>query len=82
VALLLADPRVDPAASDDRALRWAAHFGHAEVARLLLADPRVDPAALDPRKFAAFRALPLVAEALAARRGASAASATKAPRRR
>jgi hypothetical protein len=68
VALLLADPRVDPAADDDLAIRLAAQRDDAEVVALLLADPRVDPAALDPPRFAAFRARPDVAEALARRR--------------
>ena len=68
MALLLADPRVDPAAKNNAASRRAAAGGHDEVVALLLADPRVDPAALDPPEFAAFRARPLVAEALARRR--------------
>ncbi len=45
VALLLADPRTDPAANDNDALRTAAANGRTDVAVLLLADPRVDPAA-------------------------------------
>jgi hypothetical protein len=45
---LLADPRVDPAAgTNNQAVRYAAHYGHAAVVDRLLADPRVDPAALD-----------------------------------
>lgn len=48
VRLLLADPRVDPAANDNKAIKFAIN-GHLaqnacfEVVRLLLADPRVDP---------------------------------------
>ena len=44
--LLLADPRVDPSADNNYAIRWAAYNGHTEVVRLLLADPRVDPGAI------------------------------------
>ncbi|KAJ3176485.1 hypothetical protein HDU87_005179 [Geranomyces variabilis] len=54
VELLLADPRVDPAAEDSRALLVASEeetrrpLGQREwllaIVRLLLADPRVDPA--------------------------------------
>ncbi len=48
VALLLADPRVDPAANDDNiAIQIASMRGHDKVVILLLADPRVDPSALD-----------------------------------
>ncbi len=42
---LLADPRVDPAAGDNFAVRFAALYGHVAVVDRLLADPRVDPAA-------------------------------------
>jgi hypothetical protein len=42
VKLLLADPRVDPAADDNFAIRWSSGLGHAEVVKLLLADPRVN----------------------------------------
>jgi hypothetical protein len=45
VALLLADPRVNPAADDNYAIRYASMNGHSDVVELLLADPRVDPAA-------------------------------------
>ena len=41
--LLLADARVDPAAVDNRAIRWSSENGHADVVQLLLADARVDP---------------------------------------
>ena len=43
VKLLLADPRVDPAARNNDAIREASINGHLEVVRLLLNDPRVDP---------------------------------------
>ena len=39
----MADPRVDPAANENEAIRWASRYGHTETVRLLLADPRVDP---------------------------------------
>jgi hypothetical protein len=68
VALLLSHPHVDPSASDNKTLRRAASNGRTEVVALLLADPRTDPAVLDPPEFAALRAEPLVAAALAARR--------------
>jgi ankyrin repeat protein len=45
--LLLADPRVDPAANDNAAIQASSENGHAEVVKLLLTDPRVDPAADD-----------------------------------
>ena len=44
VSLLLADPRVDPSADDNFAVRWASRYGRIEVVSLLLADPRFDPA--------------------------------------
>jgi hypothetical protein len=47
VRALLADPRVDPAADNNEAIRMAAWRGHAEVVRALLADPRVDPGVND-----------------------------------
>jgi hypothetical protein len=47
VRLLLAHPRVNPAAIDNEAIRWAAHNPCTDVVRLLLADPRVNPAARD-----------------------------------
>jgi hypothetical protein len=37
--------RVDPAAQDNQAIRWASRYGKVDVVRLLLADARVDPAA-------------------------------------
>jgi hypothetical protein len=45
VRLLLSDPRVDPAANENWAIKWAARYGHTEVVRLLLSDERVDPIA-------------------------------------
>jgi hypothetical protein len=68
VALLLADPRIDPSACDNRAIVCAAARGYAEIMALLLADPRTDPAVLDLPRFADFCARPPVAAALAARR--------------
>lgn len=47
VKSLLADSRVDPAARDNFAIRWASENGHVDVVKLLLADGRVDPAADD-----------------------------------
>ena len=47
VRLLLADGRVNPAASDNYAIRLASENGRTDVVRLLLADGRVDPAAKD-----------------------------------
>jgi hypothetical protein len=47
VERLLADPRVDPAANDNYAIRLASQNGHATVVDVLLADPRVDPAVDD-----------------------------------
>lgn len=44
---LLADPRVDPAAADNSAIREAARAGHLAVVERLLADPRADPSAAD-----------------------------------
>ncbi len=43
VRLLLRDPRVDPSAQDNAAIRWASERGHVDVVQLLLADPRADP---------------------------------------
>ena len=45
VERLLADPRVDPSADDNAAIRMASRFGHVAVVARLLADPRVDPSA-------------------------------------
>jgi hypothetical protein len=47
VKLLLADPRVDPAAENNWAIRNTSFYGHASVVKLLLADLRVDPAAIN-----------------------------------
>jgi hypothetical protein len=47
VALLLADPRVDPTAMNDEAFRFASNNRHSSVIELLLADPRVDPTAMN-----------------------------------
>jgi hypothetical protein len=44
---LLQDPRVDPSANDNLAIRWAARHGHLDVMNRLLQDPRVDPSAKD-----------------------------------
>jgi hypothetical protein len=43
VKLLLADPRVDPAADDNAAILSASYNGHVSVVKLLLADSRADP---------------------------------------
>ncbi|KAJ3132833.1 hypothetical protein HK100_004928 [Physocladia obscura] len=45
VAILLADPSVDPASERNYAIKWAAREGHANAVRLLLADDRVNPSA-------------------------------------
>ena len=45
VKTLLTDPRVDPAAGNNYAIKVASDYGHTEVVRLLLNDPRVNPAA-------------------------------------
>jgi hypothetical protein len=45
--LLLKDPRVDPSAADNYAIRMASRNGHFLVVQLLLKDPRVDPSADD-----------------------------------
>jgi hypothetical protein len=45
VRLLLNDPRVDPSADSNYAIRWASENGHVQVVKLLLNDPRVDPSA-------------------------------------
>jgi ankyrin repeat protein len=43
----MSDPRVNPAAQNDYAVRWAARNGHLEVLQFLMSDPRVNPAADD-----------------------------------
>jgi len=43
VRVLLSDPRVDPSADDNAALRSASEFGHTDVVKMLLADARVAP---------------------------------------
>jgi ankyrin repeat protein len=45
VTFLLSDPRVDPSAENNRAVRLAAVKGHVEIVRLLISDARVDPSA-------------------------------------
>ncbi|KAI8891863.1 ankyrin repeat-containing domain protein, partial [Globomyces pollinis-pini] len=45
VEMLLSDSRVDPSASNNQAIRYAAHKGHLQVVKLLIADSRVDPSA-------------------------------------
>jgi hypothetical protein len=44
---LLQDERVDPSASNNFAIQWAAQFGHLAVVKRLLQDERVDPSADD-----------------------------------
>ena len=41
--MLLLDPRVDPSAQNNKAIRIASENGHIEVVEILLKDPRVDP---------------------------------------
>ena len=43
VRLLIADPRVDPSAQNNKAIILAAGNGHLEVVNRLLLDSRVDP---------------------------------------
>ena len=43
VKLLLSDPRVDPSADNNFAIKKAAENGHYKIVKLLLNDPRVDP---------------------------------------
>ena len=45
--LLIQDPRVDPSANDNFAIRNASAHGHTECVKLLLQDSRVDPSARD-----------------------------------
>jgi hypothetical protein len=47
VARLLLDTRVDPASSDNYALRCAVYWQHVDTVRLLMADARTDPSAND-----------------------------------
>lgn len=49
--LLLADPRVDPSAHDNAAIKAAASWGDVTAVELLLAHPKVDPAADDHYAF-------------------------------
>jgi hypothetical protein len=42
---LLQDPRVNPSADNNSAIRLASQFGHIAVVDRLLQDPRVDPSA-------------------------------------
>ena len=45
--LLLNDPRVDPAVSNNVVIQYASSIGDVEVVKLLLEDPRVNPTAND-----------------------------------
>ena len=40
---ILADPRVDPSADNNFAIRIASEKGHMDVVKVLLADPRLSP---------------------------------------
>ena len=42
VKALLSDPRVDPSANNNCAIKWASRYGYTETVRVLLSDPRVD----------------------------------------
>jgi hypothetical protein len=42
VERLLKDPRINPSANHNYAIRWAGRNGHKEVVQLLLDDPRTD----------------------------------------
>ena len=44
---MLTDPRIDPTAGYNRAIRWASENGHEKTVKLLLAYERVDPSAED-----------------------------------
>jgi hypothetical protein len=41
--MLIKDPRIDPSANNNYAIRWASENGHTEIVKLLLNDNRVDP---------------------------------------
>jgi hypothetical protein len=43
VELMMADPRIDPTANDNDAIRVACKNGHAQVVEVLLANSRVNP---------------------------------------
>ncbi len=43
VERLLKDPRVDPSANDQAAIKWSAYCGYTDIMEILLQDPRVDP---------------------------------------
>jgi ankyrin repeat protein len=43
--MLIKDPRIDPSASNNWAIRMASGNGHTEIVKLLLNDNRVDPSA-------------------------------------
>ena len=43
VKILLADPRVNPAAQNNDAIRLASQYGHTDIVKILLSDPRVNP---------------------------------------
>ena len=43
IQLLSLKIRVNPAADENNAIRWASQNGHLEVVKILLQDPRVDP---------------------------------------
>ncbi len=43
----LVDPRINPSADNNGAIRYASLNGHCKVVKLLLADPRVNPSADD-----------------------------------
>lgn len=49
--ILLQDPRVDPSANGNNAIRRASANGHDKVVALLLEDPRINPAAEDNYAF-------------------------------
>ena len=51
VERLLQDPRVDPSAGNNYAIRMASHRDHIHVVERLLQDPRVDPSAGDNQAY-------------------------------
>lgn len=51
VKLLLEDPRVNPAAKNNDAIRDACYYGHTDIVKLLLEDKRVDSSALNNYAF-------------------------------
>ena len=43
IKILLTDPKADPSADNNRAIRLASENGHYEIVQLLLNDKRINP---------------------------------------